>query len=173
MGHLLTPVHIFLYFWNFQQLMNYKSSGYIIILLLFIHSLNSCTPGTCEDVTISTVKAGFYETGTGNQLTADSVTMYGLGNDTTRIYNNALNLKSISFPLDPGSDTSVLILRINGHNDTVTLVYTSYAHLVSKECGFTFYHLLDTVYNTRPDLDFLKKNQNITTVNEENIRIYY
>jgi hypothetical protein len=153
--------------------MNYKSSGYIILLLLLIHIHHSCTPGSCENETITTVKAGFYETGTGNQLTADSVTMYGLGNDTTRIYDNAHNLKTISFPLDASSDTSVLILRINGHNDTVTLVYTSYAHLVSKECGFTFFHVLDTVYNTRTDLDFLKKNQNITTANEENIRIFY
>ena len=153
--------------------MNYKLPGNIIIISLLIYLLFSCTPTTCDDEMTSTVKAGFYETGTGNPLTADSVTMFSLGNDTTTIYNKALNLKSISFPLDASSDTSILILRINGNNDTVTLVYTSYAHLVSKECGFTFYHILDTVFNTRPEIDFLKKNQNVTTVNEENIRIYY
>jgi hypothetical protein len=133
----------------------------------------SCVPGSCQEETVSKVKAGFYQTGTGKPLTADSVTLYGLGMESEKIYNNALNLQTISFPLNASSDTSILILRINGNNDTVTLVYTSYPHLVSKECGFTFYHVLDTVFNTRTDIDFLKKIQNITTVNEENIRIYY
>jgi hypothetical protein len=153
--------------------MNYKSAGYIVLISVLVLALFSCTPNSCQESILSTVKAGFYQTGTGNPLTADSVTLYGLGMDSSMIYNNEHKLKTISFPLNASSDTSVLILMINGKNDTVTLVYTSYPHLVSKECGFTFYHVLDTVYNTRTDLDFLKKNQNITTLNEENIRIYY
>jgi hypothetical protein len=153
--------------------MNYKPAGYIVSILLLVCIVYSCTPNSCMETTISTVKAGFYETGTGKPLTADSVTLYGLGMESSKIYNKALKLQTISFPLDASSDTSVLILRINGKNDTLTLVYTSYTHLVSKECGFTFYHVLDTVYDSSPVLDILKKSQNITTVNEENIRIYY
>ena len=151
----------------------YNTKVYIILISFFLSTLFSCTPNSCQDATLSTVKAGFYETGTGKVLTADSVTLYGVGMDSSKIYDKALNVQTISFPLNASSDTSVLILRINGKNDTVTLVYTSYPHLVSKECGFTFFHILDTVYNTRSEIDFLKKNQNITTVNEENIRIFY
>jgi len=153
--------------------MRHRNTVYIILITVLLYILISCTPNSCQDETLSTVKAGFYRTGSVNPVEADSVTLYGLGNDTAYIYDNAKKLKAISFPLDAGSDTSILILRINGINDTVTLVYRSYPHLVSKECGFTFYHVLDTVYDTRPDLTFLKANQNITTLNEENIRIFY
>jgi hypothetical protein len=153
--------------------MNHKSAGYIIFTAVLASVLISCTPVSCQEEIISKVKAGFYETGTGKPLTADSVTLYGLGKESEKIYDKALKLQTIFFPLDAGSDSSTLILRINGKNDTVTLVYSSYPHLVSKECGYTFYHILDTVYNTRIDLDFLKKSQNITTLYEENIRIYY
>lgn len=153
--------------------MRVRAAVYIILIPVLLYVVCSCTPGSCQESTISTVKAGFYETGTGKVLKADSVTMYGLGMESAMIYNKATKLQNISFPLDANSDTSIFVMRINGINDTVTLIYTSYPHLVSKECGFTFYHILDTVFNTREDLDFLKKNQNITTLNEENIRIYY
>lgn len=153
--------------------MNYKSAGHIILFAVLVYVVVSCTPVSCQEEIVSKVKAGFYETGTGKPLTADSVTLYGLGKESDKIYDKALKLQTIYFPLDASSDNSTLILRINGKNDTVTLVYTSYPHLVSKECGYTFYHILDTVYNTRNDLDFLKKSQNITTLYEENIRIYY
>lgn len=153
--------------------MNHKTAGYIIIIAFLVSVFDACTPGSCQDETISKVKAGFYETGTGKPLKADSVTLYGLGMESEKIYDKALNLQAIYFPLDASSESSTLILRINGKNDTVTLKYTSFPHLVSKECGYTFYHVLDTVYNTRNDLDFLKKSQNITTLYEENIRIYY
>lgn len=153
--------------------MNYKHAGHIVFVLLLVCIFLSCTPNSCLETTISTVKAGFYETGTGKALTADSVTLYGLGKESSKIYNKALNLKSISFPLDARSDTSIFVLRVNSKRDTLTLIYTSYTHLVSKECGFTFYHVLDTVFDSSPVLDFVKKNQNITTINEENIRIYY
>lgn len=153
--------------------MKFRTAVYIILIPVLSCVVCSCTPNSCQESTISTVKAGFYQTGTGEALTADSVTLYGLGMESARIYNKATKLKNISFPLNAKSDTSILVMRINGVNDTLTVVYTSYPHLVSKECGFTFYHILDTVYNTRADLDILKKNQNITTLNEENIRIYY
>lgn len=153
--------------------MNYKSAVYIISVAILVSVLASCTPGSCQEETISKVKAGFYETGTGKPLKADSVTLFGLGKESEKIYDRALNLQVIYFPLDASSTKSTLILRINGKNDTVTLEYTSYPHLVSKECGYSFFHVLDTVYNMRSDLDFLKKSQNITTLYEENIRIFY
>jgi hypothetical protein len=135
--------------------------------------LPSCTPGSCQEETLSLAKAGFYKTGTGKPVTADSITLYGLGKESSSIYKKALKLQTISFPLDANSDTSIFVLRINGNNDTVTFVYTSYPHMISKECGYTFFHVLDTVWNTRSGIDFLVKNQNITTYNDENIRIYY
>jgi hypothetical protein len=153
--------------------MSHKFAGYIIFIAVLTSVVVSCTPGSCTEETVSKVKAGFYQTGTGKPLKADSVTLYGLGKESDKIYNKALNLQTIYFPLDASKDKSTLILRINGKNDTITLEYTSYPHLVSKECGYTFYHILDTVYNTRNDLDFLKKSQNVTTFYEENIRIYY
>jgi hypothetical protein len=120
------------------------------------------------------LNARFFRTGTGTSITADSVTLYGLGRDTSKIYDNATNLNSISFPLDSGSDSCSFFIKINSLTDTVTFYYTNYTHLVSKECGYTFYHTLTTPpKHNKPLPDYNIMNGNITTVNGENIRIFY
>lgn len=155
--------------------MNYKILKYISLsfLLIALAQLISCTPQACLEETQSLVKATFYKTGTGKIQAPDSITLYGLGMDTSKIYNRTLKIQTILIPLNPAKDTSRFIMRINGINDTVIFVYSSYPHLVSKECGFTFYHILDTIPNTRNEVDFTIRNRYITTINEENIRIFY
>jgi hypothetical protein len=144
-------------------------SGTLFLLGLAL----SCTPQACQDETLSLLKATFYKTSSGIVSTPDSVTLYGMGRDTAKIYSKATNTQIIKIPLDAASDTSRFILKINTVVDTVTVVYTSYTHLVSKECGFTFYHVLDTIYGTTAGINFIKFNKNVTTLNEENIRIFY
>jgi hypothetical protein len=152
---------------SYSKLLLFSATLFLLGLAL------SCTPQACQDETFSLLKATFYKTSTGIVTAPDSVTLYGMGRDTAKIYSKATKTQIIKIPLNAASDTSRFILKINAVVDTVTIVYTSYTHLISKECGFTFYHILDTVYGTSPGINFIKFNKNITTVNEENIRIFY
>jgi hypothetical protein len=150
--------------------MNCKALKYfqLSVLLIALVQLISCTPQSCQEETQSLVKANFYQTGTGKLQAPDSITLYGLGRDSM-IYYKALKIQTINIPLNPASDTSSFILKINGITHTLMFIYSSYPHLLSKECGFTFYQYLDTIFG----VDFDYTNRNITTINEENIRIFY
>jgi predicted nucleic-acid-binding Zn-ribbon protein len=136
--------------------------------------INSCSLKSCFDVTESQVNAGFYSKLTGKALSPDSLTLYGMNMDTSKIYNKVLAPKTAQFPLF-ASDTSVkFIIRINGIDDTIELRYNGYLHLISKECGYTYYYNLDTVMHSVNIIDSLSLiNKTITTSSEENMRIYY
>ncbi len=134
----------------------------------------SCSPGFCLDETEARVKATFYSKETGLPHAPDSVTLYGLNMDTLRIYSSAQNLSSAEMPLSAADNGCVLVIEINGILDTLVFRYTSAPHFLSKECGYTFYYTLDTAFysvNIIDSLSFVKNT--ITTLNEENIRIFY
>ena len=144
------------------------------ILLVILVQLFSCTAGSCFDETESRVKATFYSMETGKPIAPDSVTLFGINMDTLEIYDKAANLKSAEFPLYAEEQDCKFVIRINGINDTMEFIYSSYPHLLSKECGYTFFYTIDTDTHTTNAIDsiFIIKNT-ITTFNEENIRIFY
>jgi hypothetical protein len=134
----------------------------------------SCTAGSCLDETESRVKATFYSDSTGQPLTPDSVTLYGITMDTLKIYDKTEKLKSAEFPLFAARPECKFVIRINGTDDTIEFRYTSYPHIISKECGYTFYYDLDTVIHSFHIIKSISVDKkNITTLNEENMRIFY
>jgi hypothetical protein len=142
-------------------------SGFILLMF-------SCTPESCFEETTSYVKAAFYKTGTSTPTVADSITVYGIGNDTVKIYDKALKVSTIKLPLNASSETSGFVIKINGVTDTLAFSYSSFPHLISKECGITFYHTLKSYQVSGSKVDtVIFRNPNITTINEENIRIFY
>jgi len=142
--------------------------GIITILLSF-----SCTPGACLEETDASVKASFYLESSGKLTAPDSITLFGIGSDSLR-YKKALRIQPASIPLNAAVDKVGFVLRINGISDTINFLYSSYPHLISKECGYTYYHDLDSVYATRHIIDtILIKVKSVTTLNEPNIYIYY
>lgn len=148
----------------------------ILLLSALILILSSCAADSCYDQTESFLKASFFNRSKGKLIPPDSITIYGLNMDTSKIYNKALSIQPALIPLNASSDTSIFIFKINGITDTVEFRYVSYPHLISKECGFTFYHNLDTIQPvyTRHAIDsIIIRKRNITTINEENIRIFY
>lgn len=157
--------------------MNCKALKYIPLSLLLVAlvQLISCTPQACQEETRSLVKATFYKTGTNLIQAPDSLTIFGLGIDTTDFYNKSVNVRIAQFPLNASTLTCSFVFRINGITDTLTFDYTSYPHLVSKECGFTYYHILNSSYTvTGHAIDTIEiMNKNITTTYGENIRIFY
>jgi hypothetical protein len=156
--------------------MKISTRRYITIILsgliLFLHS---CTPGSCFEETTAFLNATFYKTGSDIPAIADSVTVYGIGRDSARIYNKSQKVSKILLPLDASSVTSGFVIKIDDITDTLILYYSSYPHLISKECGITFYYTLDPQYSvTGSKVDtIIFRNNNITNINEENIRIFY
>lgn len=104
----------------------------------------------------------------------DSITVYGAGRDTSFIYFKSRNIGQALLPLDASVEECSLVIRINGINDTVSFAYSTTSHMISKECGYTFYHTIETPSFTTNIIDTVTVVKNtITELSEENIRIYY
>lgn len=143
----------------------------VILLLLLIQG--SCTPGSCFEETNAFVKATFYRTDTSVKMTPDSISLWGSGRDTSLIYKKS-KVNPALIPLDASTGQCCLVLRINGINDTICFTYTTSVHMISKECGYTFYHTIDAPVFTKNTIDTITVTKNsITTLSEENIRIYF
>jgi hypothetical protein len=150
-------------------------SSLIFILPVLLLIVDSCSDGSCIDETESLLKANLYVYG-GAIKAPDSLTVYALNMPSEKVYNKASNVTTALIPLNPTATESVFIFRINGINDTVKFRYTSYPHLISKECGYTYYHDLDKdpFECTNHIIDTIEiKNSTITTLKVENIRIFY
>jgi hypothetical protein len=142
-----------------------------LILFLF-----SCTPESCLEETNAFVKASFYLSKTNKSTAPDSLTLYGMNMETSKIYNKSLRVQPALIPLNTKTDKCIFMIKINGITDTLYFVYSSYPHLVSKECGYTFYHNLisDSLTFTTNIIDSIDiRKSAITTINEENLRIFY
>lgn len=148
----------------------------LVILPGFVLLLFSCTEGSCFEETESYLKASFY-TGdvTPKPFAPDSLTLYGLNNDSI-IYYKSAKVQPALIPLNASTDSCTFIIKINGVADTIKFHYSSYPHLISKECGYTFYHQLpDSVraYTRHAIKKIYTANKTITNLNVENIRIFY
>jgi predicted nucleic-acid-binding Zn-ribbon protein len=111
---------------------------------------------------------------TAKTLAPDSVTLYGVNMDTLEIYDNTTKLQIAELPLYAAEQVCKFVLRINGINDTLEFRYSSYPHLLSKECGYTYFFNLDTVIHSVNIIDSISiEKKTITTFNEENLRIFY
>jgi len=156
--------------------MKYSLYKYILLTVSLVITAYfvSCTAGSCFEETEAKSKASFYSMATKKAQPPDSISLFGFGMDTLLIYDKALSQKSAAFPLFAADTVRRFILRINGINDTMEYRYSSSVHLISRECGYTYFFSLDTVIFSRNIIDsvsIIKKTA--TTANEENIRIFY
>lgn len=157
-------------------MMRLSSLPAIIISAMCSVLISSCTPGACFEDTEAFLKATFYENESKKAMPPDSVSLWGSGMEDKMIYNRTARVQPALLPLDASSGEVTFVIRINGTDDTVSFRFSSYPHFISKECGYTFFHNLDMNYysatsNVIDTIVFRKGN--ITTANEENIRIYY
>lgn len=153
----------------------FSQSSLIIFILALYLTFASCTPLSCFEETESFLKGSFYKQSTESMEAPDSITLYGLGKETSFLYKKALKVQPVLFALNPSAGECTYIIKINALTDTISFSYSTKAHLVSKECGYTFYYTLtvDPEY-TKNAIKFIHVTKGtITTLNEENIRIYY
>ena len=146
-----------------------------IILTISALSLFSCTAGSCFEETESYLKATFYVIEPAERATApDSLSLHGLSNDSI-LYNKSVNILHALIPLNASVESCKFIIVAKGITDTIQFRYNSFPHLISKECGYTFYHHLDSipVFTSHAIKNITITNATITNLNVENIRIYY
>jgi hypothetical protein len=146
----------------------------LLLFLFIVKIIVSCTPESCIGETISFANITFYKKATNRLTSPDSITVFGIGRDSAKLYSSAKNLSIINLPLDASRDTCEFIMKIDLMTDTLKFIYSSYPHLISKVCGITFYHSLNSLITSRNAIDTIFiENKNITTFSNENIRIIY
>ena len=149
--------------------------GFAVLFISgFCLLLYSCLEVACVDEIEAYVKANFYSFSTRQPIIPDSLTIYGISKVADKIYYKAKITPPALIPLRDSTDYSIFVIRINGVTDTLEFRYWSYPHLVTKECGYTIYHYIDTVYHTKHAIDSISNiYKNVTTLDGENIGIYY
>jgi hypothetical protein len=155
-----------------------RSSRNLSIALILAGSLlrlYSCTSGACFEETNAYVKASLFLNSTNKQTAPDSLSLWGAGMDTNKIYNAQTSLKQALLPLDDSSEKCTFVIKIDDVTDTITLWYSTFPHLISKDCGYTFNHDIDSIHNTKHKIVSISitKNSVTTIISEENLRIYY
>jgi hypothetical protein len=146
----------------------------LIVATTVIFLLSSCSPGSCFEETNAYVKAKFFLTSTSKAAAPDSITLYGVGRENSYVYLKALKVSQALMPLDASAENCSLVLKINGVNDTISFTYSTYSKLISKECGYAFYHSIETPEYTKHIIDtVIVVKSTITTLSEQNISIYY
>jgi hypothetical protein len=153
---------------------NFRRSLPFIAAVILLY-MNSCTMGSCFEETESYVKASFYKNTTKKLTAPDSLTIYGLGADTSLLYNKSRSITTALLPLNSSTSVTIFIIQINDKTDTLEFHYTSYPHLISKECGYTFYHELDSepTHTNNSIKDIYTASKTITNKNGENLRIFF
>jgi len=148
----------------------------IIIISGLTLFLLSCSPEACFEATDSSLKAVLWLKAGGKRQAPDSLTVYGLNMESNKLYNKTKNTVTALLPLNTATGNCTYIIIINDITDTIELRYSSFPHLISKECGYTYYHNLysDSLVYTTNAIDAIEIIKNtVTTINEENIRILY
>lgn len=167
------------YFCNFAAFRTGMRKLITAIFLALVAALAvsawSCTPQSCFEETESYLKVSFYDTIANKLHAPDSLTIYGLDLGTNKLYDNVKSVQPALIPLNATVPGCTFVFIINGVADTIGFSYSTFAHLISKECGYTYYHNLisDTLYTKKGIRNIYIANSAITTLKQENIRIYY
>jgi hypothetical protein len=144
------------------------------IIAALAMAMFSCSPEACLENTESYLNASLYSYSKKTISAPDSLTIHGYGLDTNFIYNRSRNITVARLPLDTEAGISTFVITFNNIADTITFRHTSYPHLISRECGYTWYHDTEPPEWTSNAIDSVWFRFGLVTNNEEeNIRIFY
>jgi len=135
--------------------------------------LTSCVDAECVDEMAAYMKVSFYSYEDKKTSSPESITLYGVGSDN-KIYDNQKITLPALIPLKNYDNETEFIIEINGTTDTIRFVHSNSLSLISRECGYSMFHTIDTVYFTVNEIDSIAvTNKDITLKNIENVAIYY
>ena len=131
--------------------------------------LISCSGDECLEDTRVNMRVSFYNYEDKTKSSPESVTLYGIDNEEAiKVTSPAL------FPLKNSDTETGFIITINGTTDTIWFLHSNSLHFISKECGYTMYHTIDTVYFSTNEIDSIFLiNKYITLRKTEHVEIFY
>ncbi len=153
-----------------------------MVPLLFSGCINE---EVCEDLESISVRMGFYLVNPDDEdplpAAIANLSVFGLGKDSL-LYDNEVDVGQVELPLDPTTDSCAFVFVYPPPplpessplpSDTIWLIYERIPVLVSMECGFANYFLIDEVKHTRNIIDFIEiEEPNITNSFDEHIKIF-
>ena len=153
---------------------NMRFNYFILALLIVAVMTNSCTQDeTCRENKKVMLNAGFFSSGTTTSLSVDSLTIFGLGQDSM-LYNVKNSINKINLPLNKKEDLSIFVLTFKTIQDTLWVLYTNDDYLISYECGTVITHKIDTVITTNHYIESVKIiNHDINTTDVQHLQIFH
>lgn len=157
--------------------MNPKLSNSILLFctLYFIIWLQACTPDEqCRKESIVNMEINFYDKSTLKKTPIDSITIYGVDNDSI-LYNNQKNVSSVALPLQKTKNETQYVFKNGKYNDTLTIQHTNSNNFISIECGCFVYHNITGIDFTHTWIDSIAIiNPDVTTTNyeDEHLQIF-
>ena len=100
-------------------------------------------------------------------------TIYGVGMSNDSIYKEE-TVSNMFLPLSFNRDTTSFLIFRQTLRDTIHFVHTKKMNFISRECGFTFDFVIDTVYYSNTFIDSVAIiNRNVRyNENIDNVEIY-
>lgn len=141
----------------------------------------SCSTNTCRENVSALPLATFYSSSTENEISVDSLTVYGVGvpGDSAIIRNGNASMVYLPFRVSASSCGYVFhyeqkLLSDTRLNDTLTVNYKSNPMFTSVECGAMYFYEITGLSCTNHLIDSVAVvNASITNVESETIRIFF
>ncbi|MEA4984448.1 hypothetical protein SDC9_58411 [bioreactor metagenome] len=148
----------------------------ITSLTLILLLLSSCAQEeTCRENKQVLFNIGFYISETTNALNIDSITVFGINNNSITpdsLYKNVKNINKIALPLNNSAEESIFVLNINGTHDTLNVQYSNKEYFISYSCGMVITHHVDTVLSTSHLIKSYRiLNRDINTTDVQHLQI--
>jgi len=147
--------------------------AFFVTLLFSLFVFSSCTQDeTCREKTAVLLRAEFYGFNSANKINIDSITVFGLQQDS--LYKNVKNINKIALPLNNSEEQSIFVMNLNGTHDTLRVSYTNADYFISYSCGMIITHKIDTVITTNHVIKNLKiVNRDINTADVQHLQIFF
>jgi len=142
-------------------------------LFIAVILISACSSEGCYEDTEANLSIHLRETDAETIAEIDSITIFGIGPEDSLLYNNT-SVKSVTLPLYGAEDYTDFVV-INGLiSDTIRIWYSSSLTFISKACGYSYLHDIESVEHTKHRIDtVLIINKSVSTEDEENLRTFF
>ena len=154
--------------------------GVIPFLTTVILIFSCSTQEVCDDNLIPAAITTFhtYQDGILTDTIVSGIYMYGIRENRpdSLLYDSTVASK-IQLPLNPNSDHSTFVLKVQDIFDTIKIYHTSTVYLLSFTCGFSNdFTMTDITYtrNSLIDIELIKEYVNAEEDDvEEHLKFYF
>ncbi|MCM1310475.1 MAG: DUF6452 family protein [Bacteroides sp.] len=151
-----------------------KQLWWIVMFVLGLTALASCSGEGCTNNRNSIPLAGFYELDTEQQVSVSRMPIYGVGapNDSSLV-DTARSSQQVYLPLRGNQTQAAFVFDGGPLKDTLTINYESYPYYDGEDCGAMWRYLIHNVSHTNNFIDsILVTDPLITNIERERLMIF-